>query len=78
MTKQSLKTIATKAVSIFLLLCLGLSFSIAVEPPSSYALETIKCTARPNSDDTKGNVLGGKETRVTWEGQCATDESLSG
>ena len=41
----------------------------------AYALDTEKCTARPNGD-TGSTVLGGVETRITWEGQAAEDESL--
>ena len=43
--------------------------------PVAYALDTVKCTARPNAD-TGSDVLGGVETRVTWEGQAAPDESI--
>jgi len=41
----------------------------------AYALDTAKCTARPNGD-TGSEVYGGKETRITWEGQAATDEAV--
>lgn len=41
----------------------------------AYALDTAKCTARPNTD-TGSTVVGGVETRITWEGQAAEDESL--
>lgn len=41
----------------------------------AYALDTAKCTARPNAD-TGSDVLGGVETRVTWEGQASEDESV--
>ena len=43
--------------------------------PSAYALETAKCTARPNAD-TGSTILGGVETRITWEAQAAEDESV--
>jgi len=43
----------------------------------AYALDTAKCTARPNAD-TGSNVLGGVETRITWEGQAAPDEAIKG
>ena len=45
--------------------------------PVAYGLSTSKCTARPNAD-TGSNVLGGVETRITWEGQAAENESLKG
>ncbi len=41
----------------------------------AYALDTVKCTARPNAD-TGSNVLGGVETRITWEGQASETESI--
>ena len=41
----------------------------------AYALDTVKCTARPNAD-TGSNVLGGVETRITWEGQADETESI--
>ena len=44
--------------------------------PSAYALETAKCTARPNTD-TGSTILGGTETRITWEAEAAGDESLT-
>ena len=43
----------------------------------AYALDTVKCTARPNAD-TGSNVLGGVETRITWEGQADAAESVKG
>lgn len=43
--------------------------------PAALALDTVKCTARPNAD-TGSAVYGGIETRITWEGQAAADESL--
>lgn len=43
--------------------------------PSAYALETAKCTARPNAD-TGSTILGGVETRITWEAQAAEGESI--
>lgn len=41
------------------------------------ALDTTKCTARPNGD-TGSEVYGGTETRVTWEGQAGADEQIRG
>lgn len=41
----------------------------------AYALDTQKCTARPNAD-TGSEILGGVETRITWEGRAADDESV--
>ena len=43
---------------------------------TAYALDVAKTTARPNAD-TGSTVLGGVETRITWEGQASADESLT-
>ena len=45
--------------------------------PAAFGLNTVKCTARPNAD-TGSSVLGGVETRITWEGQATADESVRG
>ena len=45
-------------------------------PRQATALEVTQCTAAPNEDG--GNrILGGVETRITWRGQEAADESVS-
>ena len=44
---------------------------------AAYALDTVKCTARPNGD-TGSEVLGGVETRITWEGQASPEEAIKG
>lgn len=43
---------------------------------SAYALDVESCTARSNQDSGSG-VLGATETRVTWEGQFAADETVT-
>lgn len=44
-------------------------------PSLAFGLDVTATTARPNSDS--GNeVMGGMETRVTWEAQAAPNESL--
>lgn len=50
---------------------------LALVPASALALDTAKCTARPNGS-TGSEVYGGTETRVTWEGQAAADEAITG
>ena len=42
---------------------------------AAYALDTQKCTARPNGD-TGSEVLGGVETRITWEGRAGDGEAV--
>ena len=46
-------------------------------PASAEALEVKKLTAQPNADS-GSDVLGGQETRLTWEMQADADESLTG
>ena len=45
-------------------------------PSAAFGLDVTSTTARPNSDSGK-EVMGGTETRVTWEAQAAPNESLS-
>ena len=49
----------------------------AAQPTEAQAAEVIKLTARPNSDS-GSDVLGGSETRITWEIQADGDEAISG
>ena len=60
----------TLALLLLVMLLFGSMTQVA------YAMDTKKCTARPNTD-TGSDVRGGVETRVTWEGQAAPDESIS-
>lgn len=46
-------------------------------PSTAQALETAKITARPNTGS-GSDVVGGTETRITWEVQADADEELSG
>ena len=55
---------------------LALSLGAAGARPA-LALETAKCTAKPNSSGTS-DVNGGSETRITWEGQAGDDEMVDG
>lgn len=54
------------------LVCAG-----AYTPSTAQALETAKITARPNTGSGSA-VVGGTETRITWEVQADADEELSG
>lgn len=58
-------------------LLLAAMLLVALAPTSAFALQTAKCTARPNGD-TGSEVYGGTETRITWEGQMAPDEGIVG
>lgn len=44
-------------------------------PTGALALETAKCSAKPNGSGSS-DVLGGQETRITWEGQADDSEQL--
>ena len=48
-----------------------------VSPAPAEALETAKITARPNTGS-GSDVVGGTETRITWEVQADSSEALSG
>lgn len=49
---------------------------LAAAPRPSFALTTNKATARPNEDGGSG-VIGGMDTRLTWEGTVGDDEQVS-
>ncbi|MCI8469430.1 MAG: ABC transporter permease subunit [Eggerthellaceae bacterium] len=58
--------------------CLALACALVLSAPlSALALDTAKCTARPNGS-TGSEVYGGTETRLTWEGQADADEAIAG
>ena len=70
-------TAAGKAIRLALVALIMASYlSLYVCVPSAQAMEVAKCTAKPNADS-GSDVLGGTETRITWEGQCAAEESLT-
>ena len=66
---------AWRAIDLLLTAILIVMVAASSISPVAYALDTVKCTARPNAD-TGSDVLGGVETRITWEGQAAPDESI--
>ena len=63
------------AVLSAVLVAVACALTLAV-PTSAQALETQKCTAKPNGDGSNG-VLGGSETRITWEGQADASEQVA-
>ena len=65
-----------KALALALAALFAIIVAFTCMPTQAYALNTAKCTARPNAD-TGSDVLGGVETRITWEGQAAADEQIS-
>lgn len=64
-------------VAACLLFAIGALVSFACMPTRATALEVEKLTCRPNAD-TGSDVLGGSETRITWEVQSGADEALAG
>lgn len=57
-------------------ICVLLALFMLIPEPA-FALDTAKCSARPNGS-TGSEVYGGTVTRITWELDSAQDESLSG
>lgn len=65
-------------ISVFVAIAVACSVffvGLCAQPASAEALDTAKCTARPNADGSN-EVKGATETRITWEGQAAADESV--
>ncbi len=71
---QSVKT-GARLLSICAV-ALSLALAVFSSPVAAYALTTSDMTARPNGNS-GSDVLGGTETRISWEGQAAPDESVS-
>lgn len=72
MTAKHRLSLYTCTAAIFL----ALAFVLAM-PTQAQALSVSKCTARPNAD-ASSEVLGGKETRITFEVQADANEALKG
>ena len=67
---------ARRALAALAALALAAAMVLSA-PLSALALDTAKCTARPNGN-TGSEVYGGCETRLTWEGQADDDEPVAG
>ncbi len=78
MNKQPCKNVskAVDAIKAFLFFAVFTWLFICLSAPLAYALDTTSLTARPNGDS-GSEVYGGVETRVTWEGQAASDEAIT-
>ena len=63
------------APAIRIALALIVMCMLFIPVQSAYAFEMVKCTARPNSP-VGSDILGGMETRITWEAQATPDESI--
>ena len=66
--------IRMRLVGVFVL-ALALVFAAGLVATPAMALTTDKATARPNEDGGK-NVIGGIETRLTWEGTVESGEQV--
>ena len=75
MYQATLRT-GARRVLMALLIAAALACALIALPSSAQALEVTATTARSNSDN-DNSIYGGMETRVTWEAQTASDESLS-
>ncbi|NPD31554.1 amino acid ABC transporter permease [Eggerthellaceae bacterium zg-1084] len=64
-----------RAVALAVACATALLLALSCLPGTAQALSTSTFTARPNGD-AGSQVLGGTETRLTWEGQAADDESV--
>ncbi|MCH4053407.1 MAG: amino acid ABC transporter permease [Atopobiaceae bacterium] len=67
------RLLAAFAVALACVAGMGVAFAA---PTEAFALSTNKATARPNEDGGDG-VIGGIETRLTWEGTVGGDEEVS-
>lgn len=66
-----------RIVSFMSMLFVLLAVFSAAAPVNAYGIEVEKCTARPNVSGSS-EVLGGVETRITFEVQATSDEALTG
>lgn len=66
-----------RGTAVCCLVALMASLMLLGAPRPADALEVEKLTCRPNGD-TGSDVLGGTETRITWEVQADADEAVLG
>ncbi|MGI6230280.1 MAG: amino acid ABC transporter permease [Tractidigestivibacter sp.] len=63
--------------SLLVAVCCALVLALMVAlPTAAFAMTTNKATARPNEDGGDG-VIGGIDTRLTWEGTVGDDEEVT-
>ena len=69
--------IGLRAVFVALAVALAMTFACAlVAPATAFALDTE--SARSPERRIRNDILGGTETRITWEGRAAADEQVTG
>ena len=71
-----MQTYAARGLAVIALALAALAIVLAALPGSASALEVTATTARSNSD-ADNSVMGGMETRVTWEAQTFENEQLT-
>ena len=74
--KHSPKLISVLMCAALLCALCAVCVAFVIAPSQAFALETAKCTAKTNSDS-GAEIMGNKETRVTWEGQAEEGEVLT-
>ena len=66
------------AAFIAFALCLsGIFGASALVPSQASAMDIVRCTGRPNSDDDKTTIMGATQSRITFEASVAKDEGVS-
>lgn len=68
--------LTARALMVLIALAVAAVGALCSAPQQAYALTTNKATARPNEDG-GDEVIGGIETRLTWEGTVEEGESVS-
>ncbi len=66
-----------RPLAVALVALFALAACMLAAPAPARALDVVKLTAQPNAD-AGSDVLGGSETRLTWEIQADDDEALAG
>ena len=57
---------------------LALVTGTLIAPPApAHALTVERLTARPNADDESSNIMGGIETRITWQAEVTAAEDVT-
>lgn len=75
---QNQASLKRSAVARAFALLAALLIALSLMPAQALALETQDCSARPNDDAAGSNdVLGATETRIQWDAEVATGESIT-
>ena len=67
----------TAAFIAFALCLSGIFGASALVPSQASAMDIVRCTGRPNSDDDKTTIMGATQSRITFEASVAKDEGVS-